>query len=156
MSSRIRQRARNSNLDKPYLILSGGQRMASASHSGSLVIGAQVLAVLLVLIGLVLTRGGAWLIFLRGSPYYLVAGLALLGSGWFLFRLRPIGAWIYGAMFVLTFVRSRRTAGSIRLRALQADAQNADPLVVYYRTEIGGNHAYAASALDPGNGPRSL
>jgi quinoprotein glucose dehydrogenase len=41
---------------------------------------ATIVALLLALIGIVLTAGGAWLVGLGGSPYYLIAGLALLAS----------------------------------------------------------------------------
>ena len=42
---------------------------------------ATILAFVMALIGIVLTIGGAWLLILGGSPYYLIAGLALLASG---------------------------------------------------------------------------
>ncbi len=48
---------------------------------------ATILAFVMALIGIVLAIGGAWLLILGGSPYYLIAGLALLASGWFLSRV---------------------------------------------------------------------
>lgn len=62
------------------------------------------LGVVLALIGLVLTIGGAWLLALGGSPYYLAAGIGLLVAGWLLFRGRLLGAWIYAAVFAATLV----------------------------------------------------
>ena len=41
-----------------------------------------VLGVLLLLIGVVLTIGGVQLAALGGSWYYVLAGLALIASGW--------------------------------------------------------------------------
>ncbi len=62
----------------------------------------RALAALLVLIGVVLAFGGAWLLSLGGSFYYLLAGLGLVASGVMLFRLKLVGAWIYAAVFALT------------------------------------------------------
>jgi quinoprotein glucose dehydrogenase len=62
------------------------------------------LGVVLALIGLVLAVGGAWLLALGGSPYYLAAGAGLLAAGWFLFRGRVLGAWIYAGVFAATLV----------------------------------------------------
>ena len=39
------------------------------------------LAIVMALIGLILTVGGAWLLGLGGSPYYLIAGVLMLTSG---------------------------------------------------------------------------
>jgi len=63
-----------------------------------------VLAIFIALIGIVLTAGGAWLLFLGGSPYYVIAGIALLASAWFLFRGKVIGVWIYCGLFILSAV----------------------------------------------------
>ena len=52
------------------------------------------LAIVMVLIGLTLTVGGAWLLGLGGSPYYLIAGVLLLISGWQLFCGKLLGGWI--------------------------------------------------------------
>ncbi|CAN7469592.1 membrane-bound PQQ-dependent dehydrogenase, glucose/quinate/shikimate family [Phenylobacterium sp. LjRoot219] len=62
------------------------------------------LGVVLALIGLVLVVGGAWLLVLGGTPYYLAAGAGLLAAGWLLFRGRLLGAWVYAAVFVGTLV----------------------------------------------------
>lgn len=65
---------------------------------------ATVLALVLALIGIVLAVGGAWLALLGGSLYYLIAGVALLASAWFLFKGRLIGGWIYVGLFILTAI----------------------------------------------------
>jgi quinoprotein glucose dehydrogenase len=63
-----------------------------------------ILAILLGLIGIILTIGGAWLVALGGSIYYLIAGLAMLASAWFLFRGRLLGGWIYLGLFILSAI----------------------------------------------------
>ena len=65
---------------------------------------ATLLAIVLALIGIVLTIGGAWLVILGGSIYYLIAGIAMLASAWFLFRGRLLGGWIYIGLFVLSAI----------------------------------------------------
>ena len=62
----------------------------------------KVLAVVIALLGLILTLGGAWLLALGGSAYYLIAGVALAASGILLFRLSPIGGYVYLATALLT------------------------------------------------------
>jgi quinoprotein glucose dehydrogenase len=62
----------------------------------------RALSVVFILIGVTLGVGGAWLLSLGGSFYYLVAGLALIVSGALLFRLKLLGAWIYIGLFVFT------------------------------------------------------
>ena len=62
------------------------------------------LSVVLALIGIVLTIGGAWLALLGGSIYYLIAGIVMLVSAWFLFRGRLLGGWIYIGLFILSAV----------------------------------------------------
>src|SRR5690242_7097129 len=65
---------------------------------------AVILAIVMAIIGIVLTIGGVWLAVLGGSIYYLIAGIAMLASGWFLFRGRMLGAWIYVGLFILTAI----------------------------------------------------
>jgi quinoprotein glucose dehydrogenase len=75
---------------------------------------ATILAFFMALIGIALAIGGAWLLILGGSPYYLIAGLALLASGWFLLKGRLLGGWIYVGLFILSaiwgFAESRGNA----------------------------------------------
>src|SRR5437763_6807078 len=65
---------------------------------------ATILAFVMALIGIILTLGGAWLLLLGGSPYYLIAGILMLASGWFLLNGRMLGGWIYIALFLLSAV----------------------------------------------------
>jgi quinoprotein glucose dehydrogenase len=62
------------------------------------------LAAIVGLIGLAMCVGGAWLIRLGGSWYYLLAGVALLVSAVQLFRSRRSGAWWYFAMLGATIL----------------------------------------------------
>ncbi|WP_051417787.1 membrane-bound PQQ-dependent dehydrogenase, glucose/quinate/shikimate family [Roseomonas gilardii] len=55
-----------------------------------------LLGVALILAGLFLGGGGAYLIRLGGSWYFALAGLALLASGLLVAMRRPAGAWIFG------------------------------------------------------------
>ena len=73
---------------------------------------ATILALVMALIGIVLTVGGAWLLILGGSPYYVIAGIAMLVSAWFLFRGRLLGGWIYIALFALSIVWGLVESGS--------------------------------------------
>lgn len=59
---------------------------------------------LLVLIGLVLAGGGAWLAGLGGSPYYLIAGLACLAAGALIWRRNFAGVRIYAALVAGTIL----------------------------------------------------
>jgi len=65
---------------------------------------ARTYAVVLAAIGLVLIVGGARLLSLGGSLYYLLAGLAIVASAVLLWRGRRESAWIYGAMLAATVV----------------------------------------------------
>ena len=62
----------------------------------------RLLSLLLVLMGLGLGAGGAWLLSLGGSPYYLLAGLGLLVGGVMLWRRQRTGALIVALVAVLT------------------------------------------------------
>ena len=61
-----------------------------------------LVAILCLLIGLVLTIGGVWLIILGGSWYYAIAGVGLMLSGAFLWRWQMAGVWVYLAVFAGT------------------------------------------------------
>ena len=65
---------------------------------------ATILAFVMALIEIVLTLGGAWLVSLGGSPYYVIAGIAMLVSAWLLFRGRLLGGWIYVGLFILSAI----------------------------------------------------
>lgn len=61
-----------------------------------------IFAAILALAALPLIAGGAYLIILGGSWYYLPAGLALLATAFFLFRRSRLAVWIYLATFAIT------------------------------------------------------
>ena len=65
---------------------------------------AMIVAFVMALIGIVLTVGGIWLVSLGGSPYYVIAGILMLASAWFLFRGRLLGGWIYIGLFILSAI----------------------------------------------------
>lgn len=62
----------------------------------------RALGILILLIGLILAAGGAWLAMLGGSLYYVLVGLALIASGVLLVRGRQSGAFLYAAIFLAT------------------------------------------------------
>ncbi len=57
-------------------------------------------AILVAIIGLVLTGGGGWLLSLGGSAYYLVTGIAFLVTAALLFRRSAAALWLY-ALIIL-------------------------------------------------------
>lgn len=61
-----------------------------------------LIGLVLLLIGAVLAVGGFKLLGLDGSPYYLTAGIGLLLSGLLIAVRRPLGVWLYVAVFVAT------------------------------------------------------
>ncbi|MDR6851769.1 quinoprotein glucose dehydrogenase [Sphingomonas sp. BE123] len=65
---------------------------------------AAIVGAILAIAGLVLTIGGAWLSFLGGSPYYLIAGFGLLAAGVLLIRGSVFGTWIYVATWALSIL----------------------------------------------------
>src|SRR3954470_17197473 len=65
---------------------------------------ALIIGIIVALIGLVLTVGGAWLAMLGGSLYYFPTGVAMVVAGVLLARGRLLGGWIYIAVVVLTLL----------------------------------------------------
>lgn len=57
---------------------------------------------ILVPMGMWLAAGGAWLVSLGGSWYYLLAGVATLVAGVLLWRRRRLGLWVYLALLAAT------------------------------------------------------
>lgn len=70
-----------------------------------------ILAVLLVLFGIPIFAGGVWLTALGGSWYYMFAGLGLLATAFFLFRLSMLAVWIYLLTFAGTLIWALWEAG---------------------------------------------
>lgn len=67
------------------------------ARSWLLLLGAVIIAA-----GLFFTIGGGKLVLLGGSPYFVLAGLALLVSGFLIARRKPSGALLFGLIFLLT------------------------------------------------------
>jgi glucose dehydrogenase len=63
-----------------------------------------IYAVIMVILGLPLLVGGAYLVYLGGSVYYILAGIGLIVAGVLLFRGRMAGFWIYTLTFVVTII----------------------------------------------------
>jgi len=53
-------------------------------------------------VGAAILAGGAWLVLLNGSPYYLLAGLAILVTGGMLVRRHPGAGLLYAAVLAAT------------------------------------------------------
>lgn len=68
-------------------------------------------AIILFLIAVLLTVPGGFLIKLGGSPYYLLSGLTLLATAFFVVRRSPKAIKIYGAILIATLLWSIVEAG---------------------------------------------
>ena len=64
----------------------------------------RITGIVLILIGLYLAIGGAWLVLLGGSLYYVVTGVALILSGVLLFRSSALALWLYAAILLGTLL----------------------------------------------------
>ena len=64
--------------------------------------GLKVLGAFLAIVGAILAAGGAWLVVLGGSPYYVLAGIGCIASAVLLWRRRMAGAWLYGLVCAAT------------------------------------------------------
>jgi len=73
---------------------------------------ALVVGFIVAIIAIVLLIGGVWLALLGGSAYYLLAGAAMLASGFLLMRGNLLGGWIYSAVFFLTLIWAFWEAGA--------------------------------------------
>ena len=62
----------------------------------------RILAVLLLVIGLAVTGGGAMLVSLGGSPYYLVGGIAVALAGFWTWRSDARAGWLYAGFIAVT------------------------------------------------------
>ena len=65
---------------------------------------ARIVGALLMLVGAVLLAGGVQLLWLGGSAYYLLAGIACVTSGFLLWRREAAGLWIYAAFLIATVI----------------------------------------------------
>lgn len=64
------------------------------------------IALVLTLMGLGLFGGGAWLMALGGSSYYVLAGLALGVTAYLMLKASPMAWWVYAALVLATLVWS--------------------------------------------------
>lgn len=72
----------------------------------------RIFPIILCLIAVPLVLGGVQLIFLGGSFYYLLAGLALIASARKLWRRDPTGSLIYGGLLIATVAWALVEAGT--------------------------------------------
>ena len=70
-----------------------------------------IVALGVLVFGVPFTLGGAYLVTLGGSWYFLLAGLGLIASSILLFRQRMLGAWLFAALMVLTVIWALVDAG---------------------------------------------
>ena len=70
-----------------------------------------VTGIFVVLIGIYLAAGGGWLAALGGSPYYLATGIALIVTGFLLFRASPAAIWLYSITLFGTLIWALWEAG---------------------------------------------
>ena len=63
-----------------------------------------ILAAIFALLGVSIGIGGIWLAVLGGSPYYILAGLALIGCALLLWRRHPASLWLYALLLIGTMV----------------------------------------------------
>ena len=65
---------------------------------------ARLLGAIILIVGIVIAIGGAWLAALGGSLYYLPAGGALILSGYLIAGRRLMGVWISLSLYAVTNV----------------------------------------------------
>jgi quinate dehydrogenase (quinone) len=70
-----------------------------------------IVALGVLVFGVPFTLGGAYLVTLGGSWYFLLAGIGLIVSSILLFRQRLLGAWLFAALMVLTVIWALIDAG---------------------------------------------
>jgi quinoprotein glucose dehydrogenase len=63
-----------------------------------------ILSSILLLLGIVFVVGGVWLAALGGSMYYVIAGLAIVVSGWLVLQRRASGLTLYALTLLVTVV----------------------------------------------------
>lgn len=74
-------------------------------------VGRFLLALVLLLVGLALGGGGAWLIALGGSAYYAIAGALCLASAWGLWKRKAWAPWPYALLLAGTLAWALAEAG---------------------------------------------
>lgn len=81
------------------------------NHKGFGFWWAMFVGVVLLVFGLPIAAGGAWLITLGGSWYYLFAGIGLLVTAYFLFRRELLAFWVYLLTYLATLAWALWEAG---------------------------------------------
>lgn len=74
---------------------------ANASRTG---IPERIVALLIGLLGFAMGTGGAYLLTLGGSPYYLIAGIAMVASAVLIWRGHRRGGWLYALVCLGTLI----------------------------------------------------
>jgi quinate dehydrogenase (quinone) len=89
--------------------------MPGTDKHGGLLIRSWLLLLggVILVAGLFFAIGGAKLVSLGGSWYFLLAGLALIASGVLIARRKPAGALVFGAVFVATVVWALADVGLV-------------------------------------------
>ncbi len=86
-----------------------------------------IYAAVIFFCGIVLVLGGGELVTLKGSPYYLIAGLLLVAAGAYLWRGRRLGMWLYLLMLAYTIGWS---LGEVGLDGWALSSRIGSPLVL--------------------------
>lgn len=63
-----------------------------------------ITGIIVILVGLALAGGGAWLAALHGSLYYVVAGLGLVITGALLLAAMPAALWVFALVLIGTLI----------------------------------------------------
>lgn len=74
-------------------------------------ISLMLITLLILIFGIALAAGGAWLVLLGGSWYYLLSGLALIVTSILLYQRRAAALWLYAALFLATVLWSLWESG---------------------------------------------
>ncbi len=90
----------------PILSEPGGSDIAFTTKSGRFCLMLSLLSVALAIIGLVFISGGSWLVFVGGSFYYVLAGLAFLLVSVLTYRGSGLAYWAFAALILATLVWS--------------------------------------------------
>ena len=90
------------------------------SQSNSLGLIGVISLLFTVLTALYLLIGGAWLLAVGGSAYYVVTGVVLLGVAWLLWRRSPAALVLYALVLVGTAIWALLRVGSRLLGARAA------------------------------------
>jgi len=71
----------------------------------------RIFSVVILVIGSMMIMGGAILIYLGGSFYYLISGACLVASAIYLWKRSKRGVWIYGLLLLATWLWALAESG---------------------------------------------